>query len=165
MGGARISAHAHWVYSADALKSSRKLLHVALRGKAGWQQLQQSKENARLSLDKKLIIIDQLSKGSSQRQVSALHEVPKSTVADIWKARDKIKEHLLISDNPSVLKKRCIVKDAQYEELRPATSGLCSNVLEVHQYQAHSYRRKHFSCSQVFILRRIQHHILIIDPL
>ena len=73
-----------------------------------------------ITLDKKLIIIDQLSKGSSQRQVSALHEFPKSTVVDIWKARDKIKEHLLISDNPSVLKKRCIVKDAQYEELDKA---------------------------------------------
>ena len=44
-------------------------------------------------------------------------EIDKSTIADTWKDRKKIKSHVFASDNPSFSKKRCIVREAQYEEL------------------------------------------------
>ena len=65
-----------------------------------------------VTLEKKLEIISQLKKVKSQRFVSSLFDIPKSTVADVWKARDKIERHVSASDNPSFAKKRCIVKEA-----------------------------------------------------
>ena len=53
-----------------------------------------------LTLEKKLDIITELRKGKSVRSVSALFEVPKSTVGDIWKDRDKIEKHVTASDCP-----------------------------------------------------------------
>ena len=47
-----------------------------------------------LTLEKKLDIITELRKGKSVRSVSGLFEVPKSTVGDIWKDRDKIEKHV-----------------------------------------------------------------------
>ena len=46
--------------------------------------------------------------------------MPKSTVADVWKAREKIERQVSASDNPSFAKKRCIVKDANFEKLDKA---------------------------------------------
>ena len=43
-----------------------------------------------LTLEMKLSIIKALEKGSSQRTVGESFGVPKSTVADIWKDRNKI---------------------------------------------------------------------------
>ena len=50
-------------------------------------------------------------KGSSQWYISCSFEVPKSTVVDIWKARDKIQLHVMTSDIPSVAKKHCILRE------------------------------------------------------
>ena len=73
-----------------------------------------------LTLEKKLTIIEELRKGKSQRLVSEIFQVPKSTVADIWKLREKIQCHVSSSDNPSLAKKRCIIKEAQFEDLEKA---------------------------------------------
>ena len=39
--------------------------------------------------------------GKSQRSVSAIFKIPKSTVANIWKQRVKIESHVLSSDCPA----------------------------------------------------------------
>ena len=74
-----------------------------------------------ITLERKLAIIEELKKGKSQRYVSELYQVPKSTVADIWKLKDKIESHVSASDNPSSAKKRCIMKEAQFEALDKAS--------------------------------------------
>ena len=63
-----------------------------------------------VTLEKKLEIISELKKGKSQRLISTEYNIPKSTVADIWKVREKIERHVLTNDSPSYAKKRCIVK-------------------------------------------------------
>ena len=73
-----------------------------------------------VTLKKKLEIISQLKKVKSQRFVSSLFDIPKSAVADVWKAREKIERHVSASDNPSFAKKRCIVKEANFEKLDKA---------------------------------------------
>ena len=45
-------------------------------------------------------IITVLRKGKSVRSESGLFEVPKSTVGDIWKDRDKIEKLITASDAP-----------------------------------------------------------------
>ena len=45
-----------------------------------------------VTLKKKLEIIDELAKGKSQRYVSNMYDVPKSTIDDIWRDKEKI-EH------------------------------------------------------------------------
>ena len=73
-----------------------------------------------VTLEKKLEIISQIKKVKSQRFVSSLFDIPKSTVADVWKAREKIERHVSASDKPSFAKKRCIVKEANFEKLDKA---------------------------------------------
>ena len=73
-----------------------------------------------ITLERKLAIINEIKKGKSQMYVSELFEVPKSTIADIWKLRVKIEDHVSSSDNPSFAKKRCIMKEAQFETLDKA---------------------------------------------
>ena len=73
-----------------------------------------------VTLENKLEIVSQLKKVKSQRFVSSLFDIPKSTVADVWKAREKIERHDSASDNPSFAKMRCIVKEANFEKLDKA---------------------------------------------
>ena len=73
-----------------------------------------------LTLEKKLEIIAELRKGKSQRLASMQFGVPKSTVRDVWKDRDKIEAHLSASGNPSFAKKRCIVREPQFDKLDQA---------------------------------------------
>ena len=73
-----------------------------------------------LTLEKKLEIIAELRKGKSQRLASVQFGVPKSTVGDVWKDRDKIEAHVSASGNPSFAKKRCIVRDPQFDNLDQA---------------------------------------------
>ena len=49
-----------------------------------------------------------------------MFDIPKSTVADVRKVREKIERHVSASDNPSFAKKRCIVKEANFEKLDKA---------------------------------------------
>ena len=67
-----------------------------------------------------MAIIEAINKGSSQRSVSGMFEVPKSTVGDIWKSREKIEQHVSASDIPSVAKKRCLIRECHFEELDKA---------------------------------------------
>ena len=47
-------------------------------------------------------------------------KVPKSTVADTWKQREKIECHMSSSDCPALAKKRCIVRVGQFKKLDKA---------------------------------------------
>ncbi len=77
----------------------------------------QGRKRRVLTLEKKLDIIKELKGGKSQRCVSELHQVPKSAVADIWKEREKIKNYIGCGEYPSVLKKRCIMKEALFSKV------------------------------------------------
>ena len=70
-----------------------------------------------LPLEKKLEIIAELRKGKSQR-LDRFSLV--STVGDVWKVRNKIETHVSASGNPSFAKKRCIVRDPQFDNLDQA---------------------------------------------
>ena len=50
-----------------------------------------------------------MKKGKSVRCVSEQYDVPKSTVGDIWKGREKIQKHVSASDCQSFAKKTIIV--------------------------------------------------------
>ena len=63
-----------------------------------------------MTLGKKLEVISEIRSGKSQRSAADIFGVSKSTVGDIWKDRDKIEAHVNASTNPSVVKKRCIVR-------------------------------------------------------
>jgi hypothetical protein len=65
-------------------------------------------------------MIDDLRERKSQRLVSNIYGVPKSTVGDIWKDREKIQNYVLSSDCPSVSKKRHIIREAKFEDLEKA---------------------------------------------
>ena len=70
-----------------------------------------------LTLEKKLGIIGELKKGKSVRCVSGLYDVPKSTVGIFGRLEKKSEKHVTASDCPSLAKKRCIVRDANFEKL------------------------------------------------
>ena len=73
-----------------------------------------------LTLERKLEIIAEVKKGKSVRLVAGQFDVPKSTVSDIWKGREKIESFVSASECPSLTKKRCIVRDPNYEKLDQA---------------------------------------------
>ena len=68
-------------------------------------------------MESKLKIIAELSKGKSQRLVADVFKVPKSTVFDIWKDREKIQHFVTINQNPTLSKKRCVIRDVHFGEL------------------------------------------------
>ena len=79
-----------------------------------------------LTLEKNLEIIGELKKGKSVRCVSRLYDVPnKSTVGDIWKDREKIEKHMTTGYCPSLAKKRCIVRNVNFEKLDQACHVWC----------------------------------------
>ena len=51
-----------------------------------------------VTLEKKLEIIDELAKGKSQRYISNLYDVPKSTIDDIWRDKEKIEHPVSLTD-------------------------------------------------------------------
>ena len=73
-----------------------------------------------VTFDRKLKIIEDLRGGKSQRFVADLYKMPKSMVGDIWKDRDKIEHFVSTSACPSFAKKRCIIRDAKFDELDKA---------------------------------------------
>ena len=50
----------------------------------------------------------ELKSGKSQRFVGTLYGIPKLTVADIWKDREKIERYVSSSECLSLAKKQCI---------------------------------------------------------
>ena len=70
-----------------------------------------------VTLEMKIEIIKNLRLGKSQRLVA---DLPKSTVSDIWKIRERILEHVSSSDCPGVAKKRCIVREATFSKVDEA---------------------------------------------
>ena len=68
------------------------------------------RKRACISLETKLMVIDEISKGQSQRHASEIFGISKSTVADAWKHRDKIKDHVFAAEAPEeYAKKRRII--------------------------------------------------------
>ena len=97
------------------------VLHVHVRVFAiAFDMASCSRKRSVVTLEKKLKVIALLKDGKSQRSVSAIFKIPKSTVADIWKQRVKIESHVLSSDCPAFAKKRCIVREGQFEKLDKA---------------------------------------------
>ena len=75
--------------------------------------------------------------------------VPKSTVGVVWKDRDKIEAHVSASGNPAFAKKRCIVREPQFDELNQACYvWFHSNVPRVPLCQDLCCKRKPCSCFQ-----------------
>ena len=54
------------------------------------------------------------------RLVAGEFGVPKSTVNDIWKGREKLESYISASECPSLTKKRCIIREPNYEKLDQA---------------------------------------------
>ena len=73
-----------------------------------------------LTLEKKLEVIQELKNGKSQRLVRTLYSIPKSTVADIWKDREKIERYVISSDCSSLAKRRCILREANFAKVDEA---------------------------------------------
>ncbi len=69
-----------------------------------------------VTFEKKLEKIRHLKKGKSVRAVSELCSIPKSTIGDIWKDREKIEAHVSASECPSLTKKKCIMREANFEK-------------------------------------------------
>jgi hypothetical protein len=91
-------------------------LSICLWCENGW------KKEQCCNFDRKLKIIEDLRGGKSQHFMADLYKMPKSTVGDIWKDRDKIEHFVSTSACPSFAKKRCIVRDAKFDELDKACS-------------------------------------------
>ena len=75
-----------------------------------------------VTIETKLEIIEAIEKGKSQRRVAELFEIAKSTVADIWKDREKLKNFVSTADVLSLAKKKCIVRESQFPLLDDALS-------------------------------------------
>ena len=86
----------------------------------------QSRKRSVITLEKKLELISELEKGQSIRLVSQHYNIPKSTLADIWKSRDKISRHVSGSEIPDVAKKRRVVKEPQFEKIDEARNRILS---------------------------------------
>ena len=91
----------------------------------------------------KLEIIEAIEKGKSQRRVTELFEIAKSTVADIWKDREKLKNFVSTADVPSLAKRKCIVRESQFPLLDDALSVWFSCVTEAHRYPVRSSSATH----------------------
>ena len=74
-----------------------------------------------VTIGTKLEVIEAIEKGKSQRRVADLFEIAKSTVADIWKDREKLKNFVSTADVPSLAKKKCIVRESQFPLLDDAS--------------------------------------------
>ena len=74
------------------------------------------RKRAVLTLEKKLQVLKELDKGLSQRLVGEKQGIAKSTVADIWKDREKIITAIASSESPALAnKKRCIIRLPKYD--------------------------------------------------
>ena len=60
-------------------------------------------------------IVGALDNGTVQRQVATKFGVAKSTVADIWKDRQKLSTFTLASESCSYAKKRCIIREPKFD--------------------------------------------------
>lgn len=65
-------------------------------------------------------INEEIDKGKSQRRISQIFDILKSTVADIWKGQDKIHHHVTAAEDPTTAKQRCSVREAQFPLLDDA---------------------------------------------
>ena len=73
----------------------------------------------------------------SQHRVVEIFELPKSTIRDIWKDREKISCHLFGVEDPTVAKWQCIVHGSQFRLLDDALTVwfLPSEIRIFHSYR------------------------------
>ena len=68
------------------------------------------------TLETKLEIVKALEKGDSQRLVGQKFSIAKSTVADIWRDREKITDTVASSESPAFAnKKRCVIRHPKFD--------------------------------------------------
>ena len=98
---------------------NNKLPYVQSHSRASaWEYGFEERKRACIGLEAKLKVIDEISKGQSQRHASEIFGIPKSTVADVWKHRDKIKDHVFAAEAPEeYAKKRRIIRDPHFSQL------------------------------------------------
>jgi hypothetical protein len=92
-------------------------LSICLWCENGW------KKEQCCNFDRKLKIIEDLRGGKSQHFMADLYKMPKSTVGDIWKDRDKIEHFVSTSSGMQNL----------MNWTRPVTHGSCNSVLRMYQ--------------------------------
>ena len=105
----RSNAHAHYRLDFELSESARSRGMTSARRKCSI-----------VTLEMKLDVIRMLEYGKFQRSVSAVFNIPKSTIADIWKQREKITAHISSNSCPASAKKRCIVTEGQFQQLDKA---------------------------------------------
>ena len=81
---------------------------------------EKKRKHQAVSLELKLNIIAELQKGKSQRLVSDIFHVSRSTVNDIWRQREKIEQYITCCDNFTLVKKRCMIRQIHFPELDKA---------------------------------------------
>ena len=90
------------------------------------------RKRAAVTLATKIKIVHELETGKSQRIVSDLFKVPKSTIADIWKHRQKIQDAVSSSESLVYAKKRCIVREPKFDLVDDACWENSLTIVEQH---------------------------------
>jgi len=75
-----------------------------------------------LTLQEKLEIVNLVDKGSSYESIAARFNIGKSTVSDVWKVHERVKQFIseLEDCHSKSAKKRCIVRRSNYEDVDKA---------------------------------------------
>lgn len=80
----------------------------------------QKRKRSVLTFEKNLKIVRGVEKGTSQRNVAEKSDFDKSTVADIWKDRNKLSACIEASESSTDAKKRCITREAKFVKIDEA---------------------------------------------
>ncbi len=115
-GGGAASSSQNSLTGSGAASSSKNSMTSGGGGKVAVTKRKRSV----LTLERKQEIISEVKKGKSVRLVSGQFGVPQSTVNAIWKGRERIESYVSASECPSLAKRRCIIKDPNYEKLDQA---------------------------------------------
>ena len=86
-----------------------------------------------------------IGKGKSQWRTSEIFDIPKSTVADIWKGREKITRHVTAAKDSAIAKRRC---DSQFLVITDGFlfilfGALCMRNCCVKRRSARSFEKKY----------------------
>ena len=88
----------------------------------------EKRKRVSLTPEIKLELIRAIRDGCSQRFVSEKFCAPKSTVADIWKGKEKIEEHLSASEYPELAKKGKLLNgQSLIRSINPVSCCSCRN--------------------------------------
>ena len=109
----------------------------------------EKRKRVSLTPETKLELIRAIRDGCSQRFVSEKFCAPKSTVADIWKGKEKIEEHLSASEYPELAKKGKLLNgQSLIRSINPVSCCPCRKGQKVLQFLALFFRKK----EKIFIM-------------